>query len=249
MQRKWNGLKGSVGFALTLSFLGLGNAPEASAALCHSFADFGKKVKRCEDNFVLADSAMNCVDAYGNAIELGNRKIQKLLATQVSQMKEKQSGTYNTSDTSYQKVRDELNRLIAEGEAAKAAAQSMLDEIFYPEDLDNEDILGMSSEDYLATEPCFAPAKFAMENSVNLIQKMINDLRKTEVSSGIKENTSEHRSDNVQALTAPVISKAKGKSGAPNMGNRPKNSPSDLTGTQKAIEDKNKGAAIIQQQK
>ncbi|MGZ3652349.1 MAG: hypothetical protein ACXWR1_12350 [Bdellovibrionota bacterium] len=234
--------------ALFAIFALLAAVPAEAGVICHTFNDFQTRVKRCEDNFVLSDEAMNCVDTLNADVIRGQARVQKALAAQVAAMKNRQSGSYNTSDVSYQQTSDELNRLIADAMQARDADQSLLDEIFYPEDIDNPAILGTSAEDYMESEPCFAAPKFAMEHSLMLINKKIGELQATAVAAGIKQDTSGTRSVHVQAITPAAASNTRGVSSAGTVpSGRPSSGASDITGTKKATTDDAKSGAILQQ--
>ena len=216
----------------SLTFVSLLYSPFAEAAIvCPSMLDSKKPLTRCEDNFALANSAMDCVDRFDAAIRTTKAKLEKLLKARVKAVKETNQATvFNESDASYREVRDELKTLILDGAVAALATQFMLDNLFYPEDFDNPETTGVTPELYLKREPCFAAPKYAMQNSVLLIRKMQMDLKKLETAAGLNETSSETRAVQVQGVseTLPVAG-THGK-GAETPKRKPKNTPSDITG-------------------
>lgn len=171
-----------------------------AAVTCAQFETFGKKLGRCEDNYMVSKEAMNCVERFDGKIQAGQAKVKKLLDKHVENMRREQAGTYNSADTSYADARKELSRIIAEGNSVKEALASYGDALFLPEDADNSSITGMSADQYINSEPCFATPKRIINGSLDLVKLMNSDLAATEKSAGFKESTSEKYSDRIQVL-------------------------------------------------
>jgi hypothetical protein len=181
-----------------------------AAEFCPSFASLKKPVKSCEDNFGLGDAAMNCIEKFESAIKVGQAKLQIALKAKVANMNSQQSGSYNTTDSSYENTKRDLLLLIANGLQAKAAVSEYLSELHFPEDYEQPAVTGMSSEDYLNQEPCFSAPREVIAGSNELIGKMVADLEKTAIAVGFKEKTSESRSTNVGVVKgAAVVGKEK----------------------------------------
>jgi hypothetical protein len=88
--------------------------------------------------------------------------------------------------------------LIADGELAKKAVDSYSPVLFLPEDYDQPEITGISTKEYLASEPCYATPNTIISGSSDLLQEMIDDLKKTDVAALGKQASSDDRSNKVQ---------------------------------------------------
>jgi hypothetical protein len=216
----------------------------ASAGICHPFSDFGKPISRCEDNLALSESAMNCVDDLERHIEAGKVKIQKLLAAQVEKMKKQQSDSFDRSSVSYQEVQKVLNRLIADSEQAKADVDSYISELFLPEDYDQPKITGMSTKDYLASEPCYATPETIITGSSELISTMLGDLKATNLAALEKEAKSSDRSDKVHnaSPTQTPILRGKAASAPKLKSGKSKPAASDVTGVRESQQKEKRGS-------
>jgi hypothetical protein len=223
--------------------------PQAAEAahLCHPFSEFGKPMKRCEDNYVLGSEALTCVERFYKYVQDGKLTIKKDLDQQVARMRKQQSDSYDRADTGYKHTQQILKALIAEGEYGKSVVDGYFDELFFPEDWDEPSVTGMSTAEYLAKEPCFAIPKSVIGDSQKMIAKIIADLGAVDLSSGTKQQTSATRSEHGQSLTGGAVAKTKGQA-APKPVPAGKTPPaaSDITGSGKAIDEANKAKARIQ---
>lgn len=231
---------------VTLAFALLGTSSQA-AVLCPPFSSFQKPVKRCEDNFVLGHQALTCVEKYYSHVEKGKAKIDAQLKQQVEKMKKMQSDSYDRADAGYQKTQAELKQLIADGDLAKLAVDSYLPELFMPEDYDQPQHTGMTTEFYLSTEPCYATPKSAITDAQEMIAQIIADLKAVDLTAGVKKDGSQDRSQNTHDLTKGAVSNTHAPAPKPIPAGNSAKSASDLTGTQKAKEDAAKAKALIQQ--
>jgi hypothetical protein len=213
----------------------------AATPLCHPFSTFGKPLARCEDNFVVSEEALNCVDYYYKHVEAGKLKVKKIFDEQIAKMKKEQSDSFDRTDEGYARAQKEVNDLIATGALARTVVDGYFDEMYFPEDYDEPSVTGMSSEEYLATEECFAGPKKAIQEGQRMIDTIMADLKAMNLSAAKKESKSEKRSVNVQAITPKALPTTKGQGSAaprvPASAGKSQNGASDITNTQKAIED------------
>jgi hypothetical protein len=221
---------------LALSLL----AAEAGAAtpLCHPFSSFGKVLGRCEDNYVVLEEAVNCAEYYEKHVEAGTKKVQKVFEEQLAKMKKQQSDSFDRTDEGYARAQKELDDLIATGKLARSVLDGYFDEMYFPEDHDAPEVTGMSTEEYLANEECFADPKKGIQETQRLVDLMMRDLEAMKTATARKETSSEKRSVNVKAVTPnKAVANTKGNGGAERVpAGKSQNGASDLTGTKEAIE-------------
>lgn len=208
-------------------------AVSSGASVCGPFSSFNRQIKRCEDNFLLSKEAMKCVQRFDEKIQAGQVKVQKILQKHIDAMAREQSDSYATTDTSYSDARKELGKLISEGQEVKIALATYLAVMQFPEDLDNPNVTGMSAATYMAQEPCFATPKKIIIGSSDLVEKMINDLKKSDSSAGLKALSSKRSAGKIKVMSEPakVNVGVQGASGKADSGKRVR--ASDISGTKK----------------
>lgn len=130
------------------------------------------KVEICEENFTLGKLADSCLNKFTNEISGTKPLIDKGLA------KNTQTNSMQSASNVYDQAIKEVDRLIANGENSKLAVDSYLANIFMPEDSDKPSLLGMSTEAYLKTEPCYATPHKVMSEDSDMIQILVLDLKK-----------------------------------------------------------------------
>lgn len=213
-----------------LSILAISGVAEA-ANFCPGVSQFKRPIKSCEDNFSLGDAAMNCIEKFEASIQVGQSKVKSMLSAQVNKMKDQQSGSYQTSDASYNDAKNQLLNLIANGLQAQAAVTEYLAEMKFPDDYEQPSVTGMSSEEYLKQEPCFSAPLEVIEGSKDLIGKMVADLEKSAIAAGLKSQASQGHEANVGSLkNAPLKTGGVGDSGKAPVGKKIRSS--DITGTE-----------------
>ena len=153
--------------------------PAQGALVCPTFSALKMRMDRCEDNFVIAGKADACLSQYIFSVQAGKSAAQKLLTAVVSKSKSEQGDLYKTSGQTLDLGAAEIEKLILQGVQAKLAVESLLDNIFFPEDYDNPELIGMSTTEYLAKEPCYATPRKVMTEDGELLGLMVEDLRKT----------------------------------------------------------------------
>lgn len=205
----------------------------AEANFCPKFADLRKPIKTCDDNFSLGDAAMDCIEKFETAIRVGQSKVKFLLNQKVAQMKQQQSGSYDTSDSSYEDAKKQLMLLIANGLQARSAVKEYLAEMQFPEDYEQPQVTGMSSEAYLKQETCFSAPLEVIQGSEQLIGKMVADLEKSAIAAGLQEKVSETRNANVGSLNQSPKTLQKGNPEPSKIPTGKKIRESDISGTEK----------------
>lgn len=204
----------------------------AEASFCPTFADLKKPIKTCDDNFSLGDVAMDCIEKFETAIRVGQSKVKFLLNQKTGQMKQQQSGAYNTSDASYEDAKKHLMQLIANGLQARSAVKEYLAEMQFPEDYEQPQVTGMSSEEYLKQETCFSAPLEVIQGSEELIGKMVTDLEKSAVAAGFLEKTSEGRTTNMGSLNQAGVGQQNRNSGPSKIPTGKQIRSSDISGTE-----------------
>ena len=186
----------------------------------------------CDDNEALGNEALSCVRKYYNYVQASQMEILAKFEAEIAKMKDEQSDTYNRSQSGYDETRKKLDALINDGQAARAAVNSLSDNLMFPEDYDQPAFTGMSKEQYLATEDCYAVPTRVMNQSKAMIDKIMNDLSSVEQTALGKENKSQNRSAEVQIIVPnQMAAKTKGK-GAGDFAKKKFREPaSDITGT------------------
>jgi len=240
----------ALAFSVFFALSSLLSSTAEATNLCHPFSAFKKKLGRCEDNYIVADEALNCLGYYYKHVEAGKLRVKKVFDEQIKKMKDKQSDSFDRTDEGYERARKEIQNLIADGVLARAVVDSYYAEMYFPEDYNMPSVTGMSTEKYLASEECFANPKLVLTKTQVMIDTIVNDLKAIDLSSSKKEAKSQTRSKNVQVLTPSSVSntKAQGAAVSPKVpaGTSPK-SASDISGAKKAIEDAAKAKALVNQ--
>lgn len=208
----------------------------AEANFCPKFAQLRKPIKTCDDNFSLGDAAMDCIEKFETAIRVGQGKVKFLLNQKVSQMKQQQSDSYGTSDSSYEDAKKQLMLLIANGLQARSAVKEYLAEMQFPEDYEQPQVIGMSSEAYLKQETCFSAPLEVIQGSDELIGKMVADLEKSAIAAGLQEAVSETRNSNVGSLHQAPKAAQNGKPEPSKVPTGKQIRASDISGTEKKKE-------------
>lgn len=180
-------------------FFGLLTASDA-LAFCPVFGSMDREISRCEDNFLLGNQAVACLEQYTQRVKDGQAKIRRTLEAELAKLQSQQNASFDTAYANYQDAQHELERLASEGIQTQLAVDGYMGELFFPEDWDNPSITGQSVSEYLNSSPCFASPKRAIATSSQLIAKMVSDLRQTSLTAGQKKQTSGTSSDKVQVL-------------------------------------------------
>ncbi len=208
----------------------------AEANFCPKFAQLRKPIKTCDDNFSLGDAAMDCIEKFETAIRVGQAKVKFLLNQKVGQMKQQQAESYNTSDSSYEDAKKQLMILIANGLQARNAVKEYLAEMQFPEDYEQPQVIGMSSEAYLKQETCFSAPLEVIQGSDELIGKMVADLEKSAIAAGLQEAVSETRNSNLGSLNQAPKNVQNGKPEPSKVPTGKQIRASDISGTEKKKE-------------
>lgn len=237
---------------LLLATIVIFSASEARGSpACGSFASLGDEMTRCEDNAELGEAALTCVKSYRARIQKAQAEVLNKFQAQIEAMKREQSDSFDRTQAGYEEARRTLHSLIEQGKQARASVDDLEANLYLPADFDDPAHTRMSTEEYLATEECYATPKKVLGQSRRMIDKMTNDLVQLEQLALAKQDRSGTRSVNVQAIDPPkkVTGGVGVGSGKAVPGRNPANSSSDISGTKKAIDDARKGGATASQPK
>lgn len=150
-----------------------------AAPFCPSFADLKLNMRDCDDNFALSKRADACLSLFTTEIIALRGQLDKQLKGEAEKGKAEQSGTLSTTGSMLDRTVQELDRVIGNGEIAKAAVGSYKNNLSLPEDYDQPGLLGMSTAKYLSVEPCYATPKRIVDENIAVLNLMVDDLRKT----------------------------------------------------------------------
>jgi hypothetical protein len=206
---------------------------------------------RCEDNAELGEAALACVRDYRDKVRAAQADVLSQFQSEIEKMKREQSDSFDRTQAGYEKARMTLRALIEEGKRDRLAVEELYYNLYFPPDSDAPEVTGLSHDDYLASEECFATPRNVLNQSKRMIEKMTNDLIQLEQLALGKQDHSGTRSANVQAIDPPkkVTGGVGVGSGKVFTGRKPANSSSDISGTKKAIDDARKGGATASQPK
>jgi hypothetical protein len=211
----------------------IGGAPARAAFVCTDAGGLPFELQDCDDNEKLGHEALRCVNDYYNHVQAAQADVLRKFQEQIAKQKKQQSDSFDRTAEGYANARKRLEALIQEGKGARAAVDSLQDAMVYPEDYDEPEVTGQSTEEYLRDQECWSVTSRVMKQSQAMLDKMMNDLSTTEAAMGGKQNTSTVRSAHVQELDrTQSISRTKGTgSGIP--AGKSRVPASDITGTEK----------------
>lgn len=215
-----------------------------AAAPCAGFASLDLKMGRCEDNAELGEAALACVRSYRDKVKAAQAEVLNKFQAEIEKMKREQGDSFDRTQAGYENARKTLRALIEEGRRNRLAVEDLYYNLYFPPDADEPGITGKSHDEYLASEECFATPRNVLNQSKAMIDHMRTQLEQLEQLALGKQKHSGTRSANVQALEPPkkaarTVGQGSGKAPA---GRHPAQS-SDISGTQKAIDDARKGGA------
>lgn len=199
MKRLWIKV-GLWGIFLPLSATALAeNAP-----VCGGYAAIPKP-QNCDDNEQIGKEALRCTRNYFHFVQASQRKILENFQKEIAQMKEQQTDTFNRTKTGYDKTREKLLALIEDGKAVRLQVDNLAANLFFPEDYDQPNVTGMSKEKYLATEDCYAVPTRVLNQSKQMLDKIMSDLTAVEKTAFGKQNISQYNSSDLQNISPEQI--------------------------------------------
>ncbi len=174
-------------------------------AFCPMFDSLKQEIATCEDNLIIGNKAVECLERYTAHVASGQARVHRALTFEMAksladQSASMQSGNYQLTMNSYQKAQNELQRLAADGIQAKLAVDSYLEKLYFPEDWDMPSVTGMSVVDYLRSNPCFAVPRDSIMTAARLLTKMTNDLQRTDAAAAQKNLLTNINNGKIQAL-------------------------------------------------
>jgi hypothetical protein len=219
---------------LSLALATSQSALAAASPFCLPFAALKMRADSCDDNFAIGKKADACLSLYTNELNSGRAQMDKALKDEAAKGPSQQSGALATTNTVLDRTVSELDRLIANGEAAKLAVHSYSDSLSLPEDYDQPGLTNMSTAKYLSVEPCYATPNRVISEDSAVLELMVDDLKKAKSEVLAKGGSALMKSS--QMGSAMVSEPLKGK--APAVPVMPKGSfkerDSDVTGIEES---------------
>jgi hypothetical protein len=204
----------------------------ASAPFCLPFASLRLQARDCDDNFALGKQADSCLSLYTKAVTAKKKEVEQMLKAEAAKGKAQQSGTFNTAGSVFDRTAKELDQLIQSGEQAKLAVGSMSDNLSLPEDYDQPQVTGMSTEKYLSIEPCYATPKRVISEDGAVLSLMVDDLKKAKADVLAKGGVVQGSSKAIQNGSGSTIINGKAAPAAQlPKASKVKNRESDVSGT------------------
>lgn len=196
-------------------------------AACPTFSDLKMNVEICEDNFILGKKADSCLDQITKEISGIKPIVEKAME------KSAQNNSMQEASSVYSKALTELNRLILLGEASKAAVDSYMAQIYMPEDSDKPSLIGMSTEQYLKKEPCYATPHKVMKEDSDMLQILVLDLKQKKAAIEAARTATNAHQKNLNNGSAQPLIQGSQKSPAPKATNpnAAKSPGSSISGT------------------
>lgn len=217
---------------LIFTLMFLSGTAFADAPFCLPFASLHLRAQGCDDNFALGRQADACLSAYTKALTAKKKEIADILNSEAAKGKGQQSGSFNTAGSVFDRTKKELDQLILSGEQAKLAVSSMKDNLSLPEDYDQPQVTGMTTEKYLSIEPCYATPKRIISEDSAVLALMVDDLKKAKADVGTKGGVVQGDSKSMQngSVNPMIGGKAAPAANLPKTGN-PRERESDVSGT------------------
>ena len=183
---------------LVFSLFFFGSSVWAAHFSCPGIASF--PVENCDDNERLGREALQCARRYRDHVQKAQAEIYQEFQAQIAQLKEMQSDTFDRTSAGYKEARQRLEILIADGLVARTAVDELQAGMIFPEDYDQPAVTGMSTEEYLRSEACYAIPQKVMLQCQAVIDKMMGDIRATETAMFGKQGRAQARSSRVQRI-------------------------------------------------
>lgn len=216
---------------IALLFL-LATPSQAALPFCPAFEALKVNAISCDDNFVLGKKADECLSRFTTELVAKRGQVEKQLQS-AAQTKGEQTASFSSSTAVFQSTVSQLDQLISSGEQARFAVDTYGQKLSLPEDYDQPAFIGMTTEKYLAQEPCYATPNRVISENKAVLELMVDDLKKAKTAvlakSGITQGSSSQM-NSANAQPAVTGGKAPATPGLPKESTI-KNRDSDVTGT------------------
>ncbi len=218
---------------LQVVVIGLFLASSSWAGLnCPLFAALPFPVQNCDDNAKMGQVALNCERSYRKQVKKAQAEVLAKFQDQIAKMKKQQSDSFDRTQAGYEEARKRLDDLVAEGSVARASVDDLLANIAYPEDYDEPELTGKSAQDYLASQHCFSIPEHVFQQSQQIIDKVMSDLKATREAMLGSQNAAGSASSKVQQMGGvSAVRNSKGTGSGSKIGGTSSNPASDITGT------------------
>lgn len=189
------------------------SAGQAEAGYCKSAAEIDAGVSSCEDNPLYATQAKLCL------AEL-EREVKSTTATLAAAMQANQGGkqdkSLDSSKKDYRASEAALHQLLLRTQGTLREVEEYKKGVVFPEDFENDEVVGNDVEGFLRSEPCFNDTHDDLDAVlVKLREHEKNLLAARDISQNLKVGsaTSQQKLEVDQRSGAQVLQKQVVKSG------------------------------------
>lgn len=163
--------------SLTMLILLASISPLAEAAnYCALPNSILSHVEDCTDNEYVSEAAVLCLTKLQNEIKVAQAAVQTTTAANSAQARNSQSSLENNAHKDYKFSKVTLDMLIKNAGAAQNEVIAYESILAMPEDFDEPDITGMSTEEYLKSTPCHFENKQVIRDVAEDIDFILSDL-------------------------------------------------------------------------
>ncbi len=209
------------------------------AAYCESTEKLSDRVTGCVDNeIVFGDAAVACLERFEKEAEDAGKLFAKTLvgAGDSAAKIKKQQGHFAGSEKNYADASAKLLFLIGLGKIALGQVEDYKKNLAAPEDVENAQQMGFTTESFLASIPCFDENRQLLDAVAKDFRDKIKELeaaRKAAMKMGALAKTSKKNIDRNSSIGAAPVTGEKGKGSAVPVTKKPMSGKSDITGTEK----------------
>jgi hypothetical protein len=220
--------------ALVIGILFSSGAIANTSSYCQDVTQLSRSVQDCDGNRVFAEAAHQCIKKFEAEAQQANVTLDK-----------KRSARTGTQKRQFQQSQSNLGVTIAviDDLIAKAdrAFENIYDYAFHnvlPEDADLPLVTGTDPEKWAMGEPCFAEARKAIEDGLDLMENYKEDLVEARTILSRLRATSKVEEQNLTGKERNALPQRNSSDRGARPGKPPANRESDVSGYERMLERK-----------